>query len=209
MTTERPIRRSSSSYIGACTMADEKRGGKSSSRSPMSMSTSAPYYLDPDQSIFSWKVASLCGRPGTIYQFDCPPDKVGQSIFPDTRRYCGRLENDDRVLRWQAEHDAFLMQKELESRERKEKATNELRRQLPSPCRPSIGRRPGPADSVPHALESSPSSFGAGGKDKYSGQDPSQGQGIMTHRRTLRHYALLLTYEPTNVGAQSHEPYPH
>lgn len=113
-------------YIGVCMMSDGKRGGKFLPiTDEQAKEGSLPETL-PEESVFSWKVASLCGRPGTIYEFECPPDKVGQSIFPDTRRYCGRLGNDDRVLKWQAEHDAYLMQKELESREKKEKAANEL-----------------------------------------------------------------------------------
>ncbi len=130
MTTENPNPKIKLVYIGACTMGDEKRGGKFLPITDEQVKEGALPTTLPDQSIFSWKVASQCGRPGTIYEFECPPDKVGQSIFPDTRRYCGRLENDDRVLKWQAEHDAFLMQKELESRERKEKATNDLHDQL-------------------------------------------------------------------------------
>jgi len=128
--TEQPNPKIKLVYIGACTMSDEKRGGKFLPITDEQVKEGALPATLPDQCIFSWKVAGQCGRPGTIYEFECPPDKVGQSIFPDTRRYCGRLTNDDRVLQWQAEHDAFLMQKELESREKKEKATNELHDQL-------------------------------------------------------------------------------
>ena len=117
-------------YIGVCMMSDGKRGGRFLPITDEQAKEGTLPATLPEEDVFSWKVASLCGRPGTIYEFETPPDKVGQSIFPATRRYCGRLDNDDRVLKWQAEHDAFLMQQELAAREKKEKATNELHDQL-------------------------------------------------------------------------------
>lgn len=117
-------------YLRVCRTTDGKRGGRFVPVTDEQVRDGALPKALPEEKVFGWKVASLCGRPGTIYEFECPPDKVGQSIFPDTRRYCGRLDNDDRVLRWQAEHDAFLMQQELEAKEKKEKGTNEIHEHL-------------------------------------------------------------------------------
>ena len=112
-------------YIGVCMMSDGKRGGRLLPiTDEQAREGTLPATL-PEEDVFSWKVASLCGRPGTIYEFETPPDKVGHRIFPDTRRYCGRLDNDDRVLKWQAEHDAFLMHKSWrQGRKRKRPPTN-------------------------------------------------------------------------------------
>jgi hypothetical protein len=117
-------------YIGVCLTTEDKRAGRFMPITEEQVAEGAMPDQLPEEKVFSWKLASQCGRPGTIYEFECPPDKVGQSVFPDTRRYGGRLENDDRVLQWQAEHDAFLMRQELESREKKEKVVNEIHEQL-------------------------------------------------------------------------------
>ena len=116
-------------YVGVCRTTDGKRGGRFLPITDEQVKVGVLPKTLPEEKVFSWKVASLCGRPGTIYEFECPPEKVGQSIFPDTRRYCGRLD-DDRVLKWQADHDAFLTKQELEAREKKEKGTNEIHEQL-------------------------------------------------------------------------------
>jgi hypothetical protein len=131
-------------YVGVCMTTDGKRGGRFLPITDEQVAEGALPNQLPEEMVFSWKLASQCGRPGTIYDFKCPPDKVGQSIFTDTRRYAGRLKNDDRVLQWQVEHDAFLMQQELESREKKEKAVNEIHEQLKPICsayRSLVGRQ--------------------------------------------------------------------
>lgn len=69
------------------------------------------------------------GRPGTIYEYEYPEDKP-TSIFPGTRRYAGFLENDPRVMQWQAEQDAFHVAKTLEQQEKKGKNRNLVQEQL-------------------------------------------------------------------------------
>jgi len=150
-------------YVGVCMTTDDKRGGKFLPITDEQMKEGTLPATLPEEKVFAWKVASLCGRPGTIYEFESPPDKVGQSIFPDTRRYCGRLENDDRVLKWQAEHDTFLMWKELESREKKGKATNEIHDQL-QPIRAIYRSLPGRQRTV-FLAQIIAFVTGAGGKD--------------------------------------------
>jgi hypothetical protein len=150
-------------YVGVCMTTDDKRGGKFLPITDEQMKEGLLPATLPEEKVFAWKVASQCGRPGTIYQFESPPDKVGQSIFPDTRRYCGRLENDDRVLKWQAEHDAFLMWQELESREKKGKATNEIHEQL-QPIRAIYRSLPGRQKTV-FLAQIVAFVTGAGGKD--------------------------------------------
>src|SRR5271165_3006489 len=85
-------------YVGVCMTTDDKRGGKFLPITDEQLKEGALPATLPEEKVFAWKVASMCGRPGTIYEFESPSDKVGQSIFPDPRRYCGRLENDAPAL---------------------------------------------------------------------------------------------------------------
>ena len=65
----------------------------------------------------------------TIYQFECKPDNE-TSIFGNARHWVGFLDNDPRVVQWQATHDAFFAGQELERQEKQGRNTNLIQRQL-------------------------------------------------------------------------------
>jgi hypothetical protein len=116
-------------YIGPCTTSDGKLGG-------MFLPITDEQLRDkrlPDtlsqERIYGGKVPKLVGRPGTIYEFECKPE-IESSIFADTRRYVGFLDNDPRVVEWQASHDAFFAAEELRRQEKKGKNKNLIQRRL-------------------------------------------------------------------------------
>jgi hypothetical protein len=81
------------------------------------------------------------GRPGTIYEFECKAENEG-SIFGDTGHWVGFLDNDPRVVQWQANHDAFFAAEELKRQEKKGKNRNLIQRQL-APLKVAYGHMVG------------------------------------------------------------------
>ena len=59
-------------YVGVCMTTDDKRGGKFLPITDEQMKEGSLPETLPEEKVFAWKVASLCGRPGTIYEFESP-----------------------------------------------------------------------------------------------------------------------------------------
>ncbi len=124
-------------YIGPCTTSDGKLGGMFLPITTEQVREKRFPETLPQERIYGGKIPKLVGRPGTIYEFECKPDN-GNTIFGDTRRWVGFLDNDCRVVQWQANHDAFFAAQELERQEKKGKNTNLIQRQL-SPLKVAYG----------------------------------------------------------------------
>lgn len=117
-------------FAGICLLTDGNRGGIFYPITNEQFEDGKLPAQLPDPRVFGWKVAGHCGQPGTIYEFESPPERVGQSIYADTQSFIGRLTADDRVIQWQAEHQATTLRLEAESREKAEKRTDLVKEQL-------------------------------------------------------------------------------
>ena len=91
--------------------------------------------------IYGGTIPKLVGRPGSIYEFECKADN-NSTIFGNTRRWVGFLDDDPRVVEWQAKHDAFFAAQEVERQEKKGKNTNLIQRQL-APLKVAYGHMVG------------------------------------------------------------------
>lgn len=116
-------------YIGPCTTSDGKLGGIFLPISDEQLREKRLPEQLPQERIYGGKVPRLVGRPGTIYEFECSPEK-DSTIFGNTGRYMGVLDNDPRVIGWQANHDAFFAGEELKRQENQGKNKNLIHRQL-------------------------------------------------------------------------------
>jgi hypothetical protein len=116
-------------YIGPCTTSDKKLGGMFLPITDEQLREKRLPDTLPQERIYGGKVPKLVGRPGTIHEFQCKPEN-DSSIFGDTRRYVGFLENDPRVVEWQANHDAFFAAEKLKRQEKKGKNRNLIHRHL-------------------------------------------------------------------------------
>ena len=116
-------------YIGPCTTADQKLGGVFLPVSEEQLrSKRLPEEL-PKERIYGGRLPKQVGRPGSVYSFEYKPDNPG-TIYPDTRRWVGFLENDPRAVQWQANHDSYFAALELKRQETKGKNTNLIQRRL-------------------------------------------------------------------------------
>lgn len=95
----------------------------------------------PQERIYGGKTPKLVGRPGIIYEFEHKPDNE-TTIFGDPRRYIGFLDDDPRVVEWQANHDAFFAAEELKRQEKKGKNKNLIQRRL-APLKVAYGKMVG------------------------------------------------------------------
>jgi len=125
-------------YIGPCTTSDEKLGGMFLPISPELLPEKRLPDELPQERIYGGKIPKLVGRPGTIYEFECKADNEN-TIFGNTRRWVGFLDNDPRAIQWQANHDAFFASQELERQEKKGKNKNLIQRQL-APLKIAYGK---------------------------------------------------------------------
>ncbi len=116
-------------YIGPCTTGDKKLGGVFLPITADQLRMKRLPDELPQERIYGGTIPKLVGRPGSIYEFECKPDNEN-SIFGNTRRWVGFLDNDLRVVEWQANHDAFFAAEEIERQEKKGKNTNLVQRQL-------------------------------------------------------------------------------
>ena len=116
-------------FVGPCTTTDKKLGGMFVPITDEQLQDRRLPEALPPERIYGGKVPKQVGRPGTIYEFDCDPEKE-TTIFGNTGRYVGFLENDPRVVQWQANHDAFFAAEELKRQEKKGKNRNLIQRQL-------------------------------------------------------------------------------
>ena len=107
-------------FVGPCTTTDKKLGGMFVPITDEQLQDRRLPEALPPERIYGGKVPKQVGRPGTIYEFDCDPEKE-TTIFGNTGRYVGFLENDPRVVQWQANHDAFFAAEELKRQEKKGK----------------------------------------------------------------------------------------
>jgi hypothetical protein len=128
-------------YIGPCMTSDEKLGGMFLPISPEQLREKRLPDELPQERIYGGKIPKLVGRPGTIYEFESKADNEN-TIFGNTRRWVGFLDNDPRAIQWQANHDAFFAAQELERQEKKGKNTNLIQRQL-APLKVAYGRMVG------------------------------------------------------------------
>lgn len=128
-------------YIRPCTTTDKKLGGVFL---PVTNDQLREKRLSdelPQERIYGGTIPKLVGRPGSIYEFECKADN-DSTIFGNTRRWVGFLDDDLRVLEWQAKHDAFFAAQELERQEKKGKNTNLIQRQL-APLKVAYGHMVG------------------------------------------------------------------
>jgi hypothetical protein len=116
-------------YIGPCTTSDGKLGGIFLPITDEQLQEKRLPDTLPQERVYGGKIPKLVGRPGTIYEFERSPEN-DTSIFGDTRRWVGFLDNDPRVVEWQANHDAFFAAQELERQEKKGKNKNLIQRHL-------------------------------------------------------------------------------
>ena len=63
-------------------MSDGKRGGRFLPITDEQAKEGTLPATLPEEDVFSWKVASLCGRPGTIYEFECSSRQGGAVHLP-------------------------------------------------------------------------------------------------------------------------------
>jgi hypothetical protein len=138
---EAPNRKVMLVYIGPCTTSDQKLGGMFLPITTEQLAEKRLPETLPPERVYGGKIPKLVGRPGTIYGFECKPDNEN-TIFGNTRRWVGFLDNDPRVIQWQANHDAFFAAQELERQEKKGKNTNLIQRQL-APLKVAYGRMVG------------------------------------------------------------------
>ncbi len=116
-------------YVGPCTTTDKKLGGMFLPITDEQVREKRLPDQLPQEWVYGGKIPKLVGRPGTIYEFECRTDN-DSTIFGNTRRWVGFLDNDPRVVQWQAKHDAFFAAQELDRQEKKGKNTNLIQRQL-------------------------------------------------------------------------------
>ena len=116
-------------YVGPCTTSDQKLGGVFVPITDEQLREKRLPEGLPQEQVYGGKIPKLVGRPGTIYEFERNQENE-TSIFGDTRRWVGFLDNDPRVVEWQANHDAFFAAQELERQEKKGKNKNLIQRQL-------------------------------------------------------------------------------
>ena len=133
-------------YIGPCNTTDQKLGGVFLPITEEQLREKRLPETLPQERVYGGKIPKLVGRPGTIYEFECKPDNES-TIFGDSRRWAGFLDNDPRVLQWQANHDAFFAAQELERQEKRGKNINLIQRQL-APLKVAYGRMIGHRRSV-------------------------------------------------------------
>lgn len=118
-------------FVGACVLNTKKKGGVFYRISDEEIARGVMADELPREMVFGWDIAGKCGRPGTIYEFETPPDKAdGSSIFGGTMRFQSRLKSDDRVLEWQVKHDALLRELDMKAREKSEKNRDLVQEQL-------------------------------------------------------------------------------
>ena len=128
-------------YIGPCTTTDEKLGGMFLPITDEQLVEKRLPEELPQERIYGGKIPKLVGRPGTIYEFECKADNEN-TIFSDTRHWVGFLDDDPRVIQWQANHDAFFAAQEVKRQEKKGKNTNLIQRQL-APLKVAYGKMVG------------------------------------------------------------------
>ena len=116
-------------YIGPCTTTEQKLGGMFLPITDEQLREKRLPDELPQDRIYGGKIPKLVGRPGSIYEFECKADNES-SIFGNTRRWVGFLDDDPRVIQWQANHDAFFASQELARQEKKGKNKNLIQRQL-------------------------------------------------------------------------------
>lgn len=116
-------------YIGPCTTSEGKFGAIFLPITEEQLREKRLPDTLPQERIYGGKVPKFVGRPATIYEFECNPENE-TSIYGDTRRYVGVLDNDPRAIEWQANHDAFFAADELKRQEKKGKNKNLIQRQL-------------------------------------------------------------------------------
>ena len=116
-------------YIGPCTTTDKKLGGMFLPITDEQLQEKRLPERFLLSGFYGGKIPRLSGRPGTIYEFEHQPDNES-TIFGNTRRWVGFLDNDPRVIGWQASHDAFFAAQELERQEKRGKNTNLIQRRL-------------------------------------------------------------------------------
>ena len=117
-------------YIGPCTTVDKKVGCVFV---PLTSEQYDALRLPedlPKEYIYGGDLPKLVGRPGAIYEFEYQENSESSAIFPHTRNWLGFLENDPRVVQWQAKHDAFFAGKQLAKQEANGKNTNLVHKQL-------------------------------------------------------------------------------
>jgi hypothetical protein len=129
MVEEKPNPKVKLVYIGPCTTSDKKLGGMFLPITDDQLREKRLPDTLPQERIYGGKVPRLVGRPGTIHEFECKPENE-TSIFGDTGRWVGFLDNDPRVVEWQANHDAFFAAEELKRQEKKGKNKNLIQRRL-------------------------------------------------------------------------------
>ena len=128
-------------YIGPCTTTDQKLGGMFLPITDEQLVEKRLPEELPQERIYGGKIPKLVGRPGTIYEFECKAENEN-TIFSDTRRWVGFLDNDPRVIQWQANHDSFFASQEVKRQEKKGKNTNLIQRQL-APLKVAYGKMVG------------------------------------------------------------------
>ena len=116
-------------FAGVCELTSGKRGGTFYPITEEQIERGKLPKAIPEEKIFSWEVGRACGRPGAIHEFEYPAERPN-SIYPNSRRFLGRLSKDDRVIAWQAKHDAFLAHAEMLAKEKIEKNVNLIQEQL-------------------------------------------------------------------------------
>ena len=143
-------------YIGPCTTTDKKLGGMFLPITDEQLRDKRLPDELPQERIYGGKIPKLVGRPGSIYEFECKADN-DSTIFGNTRRWVGFLDDDPRVVQWQAKHDAFFAAQELERQEKKGQehephsaATGPAEGRLRQHGRAPAGRIPGPDHRLRH-----------------------------------------------------------
>ena len=128
-------------YIGPCTTTDQKLGGMFLPITDEQLVEKRLPEELPQERIYGGKIPKLVGRPGTIYEFECKAENEN-TIVSDTRRWVGFLDDDPRVIQWQANHDSFFASQEVKRQEKKGKNTNLIQRQL-APLKVAYGKMVG------------------------------------------------------------------
>ena len=128
-------------YTGPCRTTDDKLGGIFLPITDEQLREKRlPDELSQER-IYGGKIPKLVGRPGSIYEFDCKTENEN-TIFGDTRCWVAFLDNDSRVVQWQANHDAFFAAEELKRQEKRGKNKNLIQRQL-APLKVAYGKMVG------------------------------------------------------------------
>ena len=116
-------------YVGPCETADGKLGAKFIKLTDAQFKQKRLPEVTPDERVYSGTVPKGVGRPGTIYQFEVKDDDEN-TIYGTTRSFAGFLENDPRVMDWQAICDTFHHAKMLVAQKKKGKNKNLVQERL-------------------------------------------------------------------------------